>query len=253
MLTASEMSCDVQEEQLYRNRRPRDTLCVLAKPSRRHAPNSTENIFATRPVWICPIIRASLDWTLFRSHCLIVLRHNCLPNFSRFMSFVFASLPSSESSLSGNNQLSCVLGCVWATLSINVYYVDAKLLTLLTQRGQSSLPTNLCANPPMSNKLNEKGQLFFGCFWHLFLQPFSILPDKITSTDALSSSCFPAVSLGQHRRDTGSIHTLCVICDLDICGHDVPVRQYRLTASCQLGAAEGCDVIEVVMGVLRRQ
>ena len=72
MLTASEMSCDVQqfdtvfaknvqEEQLYRNRRPRDTLCVLAKPSRRHAPNSTENIFATRPVWICPIIRASLD------------------------------------------------------------------------------------------------------------------------------------------------------------------------------------------------
>lgn len=57
----------------------------------------------------------------------------------------------------------------------------------------------------------------------------------------------------QHRRDTESIHTLYVIRDLDICGHDGPVHQYRLTASCQLSAAEGCEIIEIVPGVLRRQ
>ena len=53
--------------------------------------------------------------------------------------------------------------------------------------------------------------------------------------------------------ETPEASTPPVICDLDICGHDGPVHQYRLTARCQLGAAEGCEIIEIVMGALRRQ
>lgn len=92
---------------------------------------------------------------------------------------------------------------------ISAIFLDAKLLiTLLTPRGQSSLPTNLWANLPMSSKLNENRQFAFGncsyslpvCFrtkdvhWCLVILMLSSWELGTLSTDETPKASTPSMS-----------------------------------------------------------